>query len=1561
MSTEFLHGLDSWLVHDDVMAFKKGLRLDLEVISFTNQGVVAKPCNHEVSTSEFECIMPTWCLQYIDVGRTFTILDFKMVGNSHVLEGKGAKLFPILHPIDSAKGVAEAFGGLGGWTLGAKLNGTHVSLIVEADPNVAEAASRSLGIPCYSVDVMMDMALNMSLPDEAIVISDVLDPKIWVLAGLMNIACWLSSPPCPPWSGASRVRGLFATEGQTLVKFIYLLGISKCRCVNMENVPGLPKHIHYALVKVALYEAGLEIAVSSVDRLTPLLPATRPRWLATFVRSGMQFPANVVQRVRSLGIPSRLSDSSGDSIQASDVVQWTLQDWELCQCTPDQFALSMMGRSDLLPLKMRKDGYHLLTPEQILKLRVKSTRQILPNIMAMQGVQHELPLDLLQERGLHSFIVQVGENARFSTPFEILGALGFPPQMCLPDEFRVAWHMTGNTLSVAHAALQCLRARWLLGKSSGIGENLNGAFDICAAVRGQMIRMSSLKTVQDNGWMQLVPLDHAGNDDVLHSDAESVVSVATTIPDQREAISPTMQFHVHEPTCAKRKCEDHHHDEISKRTCQHAPQDNQVDPVLIPQVLAEEFPNLQGLRVSTMQPIQGECCFQAFPEVKGYELVVNMIHSQGIWSAIVVMHSRATVLHVLRINLPHAVEQHFHEVRINGVVVGLEEVHAAPSPWDLCFRPHSFGRIILAPFLQQTLVVEVDLTWTVADLKAYVAAEAAILPTQLSLKNDDQVCADGCFVLSFQGVMFKAEILRSLAPPDWMNMKPEMIENTQMKNACPEIGDDAPDDQVRVTYFDVKWQVVRSQIFDANILAVTLLENLFPNPCVKPELVLEGIRVEDNTPLSEFPLERYEIHFQELHKLDTVMVVSKVTEDRQDDKIHDAVQLWVRSPFKDRATCGQFRPKWSLCELTVSFLVCSKGEHSVQILQSGKLLSGMTRVRDVDHTRPLELRLCQLKGGAKNNAVAKKLREMLLSRGVNSDNVAERVATIQSKISGSDLTKIFALEEKEIWTALKTKANQSQVRLVTSEELKTHQKAIRQMKPDNASGSSDFKMPRKKNKMDDRPKTISINPMHFSTSDGDQVPMISTGQWGPDMKGFTIVSKEEAEKHMPPKKLSADPLALVVLTNVPFHGLVPVTVPASDHEGRPTLANAVVVNFGDKDICCRPSLPKVDLEAVPTAIVEVTIQKAQAVDWDKVRNPLDYLGQQVPELRKNQVISSWSWKTFDADRSPCAHERGHYAHGYMRVTEAVLIPTLARSGQAGVYLQPKTSDKKPDQRFGVVTLHGLSHEEVTKHAQSCKDALGVVQVGRDGSYAVRARREHITAIRQQISPNSICVQQGSVPTGATWWILRNIHVSTTCGELTAALKKLGWEASAIKPSGKASWVVCSIDSPPATHLCIGQDYVAVLPLLKQHGKTANSHEVVVPAPVIPDCSMCPDDDAASSTTASRLSDMKNELEDKLMGMINEKIRGCDERISGVANSVAEVKNDLHTVAEHTQKSFNEVKNQQNSIQMQIEQNNNGLMKQMQSLFTQMQQDLKSSFAGGEGERKCQKTDHDKDL
>ena len=82
--------------------------------------------------------------------------------------------------------------------------------------------------------------------------------------------------------------------------------------------------------------------------------------------------------------------------------------------------------------------------------------------MAAYTKQHELPDDLLQEKGVFGQIVNCHPETniyRFLSPFETALALVNTDFLILPEDVKSAARMVGNAISVCHAAIvlcQCI-------------------------------------------------------------------------------------------------------------------------------------------------------------------------------------------------------------------------------------------------------------------------------------------------------------------------------------------------------------------------------------------------------------------------------------------------------------------------------------------------------------------------------------------------------------------------------------------------------------------------------------------------------------------------------------------------------------------------------------------------------------------------------------------------------------------------------------------------------------------------------------------------------------------------------------------------------------------------------------------------------------------------------------------------------------------------------------------------------------------------------------------------
>ena len=881
---------------------------------------------------------------------------------------------------------------------------------------------------------------------------------------------------------------------------------------------------------------------------------------------------------------------------------------------------------------------------------------------------------------------------------------------------------------------------------------------------------------------------------------------------------------------------------------------------------------------------------------------------------------------------------------------------------NILFRPFCFARTVTMPFMELGLAVEVDVTWKFCDLLAYVATEAAVLPSCLQIAANGTAMNPEQYVLSvvdlhFQATMLIAdiEVPRPLAEPEVLQVS-EPVQSDEGSLFHPGV--------FRFTIRNPKWGTVRSCAVLAETCLGEVINDLLPNfmqdgmpqLCCKEQILPPSMKVGD------MPKEDVWMHFPTAKPWPAAQVVVSAFSIKSPFYVgHDeTIAIWVKGPFDHRACLRAIPGNETLLHVTARLLSEVMSSITIIAMQNGKGIDPRLHIHQLNREATVEFRACALPGGVKstskvNEANAKKLQTILGQRGVPQEALAARAALLVGTIDASQLTTILSKDDRAAWDELKVQANKAKIRMITNVELKEHQK-LQRKKASEGTLQHKHTRPRGNDKpassSDEPLKKVFIDPKHFQCESG-KVNIIDLAQWGPDQCGIAIATTAEANKMMPVDKISPEPLALVVLTKDVFAGQVPIALPATEITGKPVLTSAVVLNFGDIEVHCRPNLPKVDLQETPTATLEVFIIRNLVNQWQDVQNPLNYLGLQLPEIRKGQVIASWNFRAYDEGRQRCKHDQANYVHGFVKIPEEVLQPTLVRSGQAGVFLQVKADNKKPDPRFCIVAMHGQTLEEVVKMAKTLKNVLGVVQLGQNGVFALRARREHIQEIRRNALPQGISLQEGEIPVGADWWILRNLNTSTTCDSITMALRELGWNASAIRPTGKNSWVVCSADEPPATHLCIGNDYVAVMPAKSQTSAKSSDtpvSTVQIGANFCP--SMCPEESVGEVTTPTTVTsridhikqDLKADLEERLTNMIQDRMKECDMRVETLAATVEYVQNEVQEVQNAVHDLRTDTKAEFTSIRGDIADGNNTIMSQMQSLFSKMQTELQTTLA-----------------
>ena len=1557
------HVHDKWGIHlpDDTACFL-GRRVDLECSAILNDVVWATSISKGVPSMTVKCDFPNWLVAYFDVGRTFTVTDFELaeVGEQRVISAKSDELLPVLHPIPGHRAVAEAFAGIGGWSFGAAQCGVIPTILIEADLVTAQACAKSHGLPVHSIMESFTLASTMQLPDAWVLCADITDYKVHVICGLVGVTAWLASPPCQPWSKAGWQKGFVTVDGGVFACFLYATALSKPIFLNLENVPGLPDHPHFPILLHILQEAGWCIVNSGVEQIYPVLPIMRARWLATCISKSVKVDPKNIRIAESVQLPEVVPGLGHDNSPAKfGCLNRSPQEWELKQCVPDKEAIEAMSCPGYLPLKHRIRNYRSMDPSQVFQLRITNGNRPLPNAMASQGSQHLLPHDLLTEKGLHAYLVNDGLNLRFITPIEICIAMGFPSKLVLPSDFLVAWKIAGNALTVPHAALQCLRAHYVLGSQSIFQHGIRGPLELCERVLNSRFPISDFKAMPNEGWMSLVLINE--NVDVLPSiPATIVVSDDEGVTQGEPARDDPYLLDDDEPP-SKRPC-------ISP-TWQFRPDDLAV----IPELQKDDFPNCASWTVGIKHLVSGltfeDAQLMPCPESC---TAVKILHSQGSWIGSKLVQGHPNVSDAIREFFPHAIQEHFQEISLNDQAVWFGTSPFKCTSFDIKIKPFCFLRIVQAQWLPKDLPVEVDVAWTFADLIAFVACEAAVFPSSIQLETENRVMLPSVFVLAENSVAFMAKLVQSrsaivqtecIATCEYPSCDEGRIGIHCVSQLPPSNHDDsaAPirNGFVRFTTRHPKWGSVRSVTVAESTSAKDLVQILIPGfDSHAPQICVDEVLIDPSESVLNFPKGNMELIFQGERPWPAVQLVMTIPFQRSGCPGEFCVKD-VKGPFDSRPKSCKIPLDWTVLHLVASYLDLHSSNLTLLVLQNGRSVDPRLFVQQAEPAT-IDIRVCALPGGAKNSndQIAKKLAEILQKRGVPSVDKDSRAALILSKIPHSEVTAILSKNEFDAWAELKKKANEQKIRMITSTELKEFQQAQRKnkaaIKPTAANQKTKGPKGPKSANMD--PNHVTIDLSHFSCDGKTPVPLKVT-QWGPDSKGIAIATPTEAKKLLPVTNLSADGLALLVLTDKLFENKPPFTMPAVDALGSPMLAAGVLLNFGDIEIKYVPSLPAASLNEVPTATLEVTIQKKLVPKWGDVQNPLNYLGLQLPEIRSEKVIQSWNFRPYNDDRARVKHSDATYVHGFVKIPEELLLSTLQRSGLAGVFLQVKGSDRKLDPRFGLVVTHGSSLDDLLKLAKITKDVLGVVQLGQQQIFGLRAKREHLAAVRRCVLPQGIAIQEGDIPPDATWWFLKNLKASTTCADLTRALQCLGWNASAIRPGGKFSWIVCSNDDPPATHLCLNDDYVAVVPM-KQ-----SNQDPLKPTPtgvkvVQADFSMCPED-SDTTTVATRLTSLSTDLEDRLTSMINEKIQACDSKITAIHQSFESLKVDVETNSSQTQMELDFVKDQQaniqahlGSVETSIASSSTALMSQMQGLFQQMQNSLNSRFDSlGSGEVK----------
>ena len=273
----------------------------------------------------------------------------------------------------------------------------------------------------------------------------------------------MMSAPCQPWTGATtEAKGLNRKDGLTLLWCFARCKLIKPRMILLENVSNIVQHQHWRYVLQVLRWAGYIIVWAETLKLQEIFPQSRNRLLLVAVQS------NLWEEVSSLSW-----------ISWPQMPAYTLRTFRCIMTNPectgecthiDKEVLEMYVNPKLAPADSRKDLGKNISVAKMRAFRFKTLDDLIfPCVLANYTKAHDLPLDLLQDKGLFGGILIQDANPRFLTSAEIYMLMGGVSTSWLPESIPARIHVLGNCISVPHAAITILNAmRCIRGNSDDI-------------------------------------------------------------------------------------------------------------------------------------------------------------------------------------------------------------------------------------------------------------------------------------------------------------------------------------------------------------------------------------------------------------------------------------------------------------------------------------------------------------------------------------------------------------------------------------------------------------------------------------------------------------------------------------------------------------------------------------------------------------------------------------------------------------------------------------------------------------------------------------------------------------------------------------------------------------------------------------------------------------------------------------------------------------------------------------------------------------------------------------
>ncbi len=922
----------------------------------------------------------------------------------------------------------------------------------------------------------------------------------------------------------------------------------------------------------------------------------------------------------------------------------------------------------------------------------------------------------------------------------------------------------------------------------------------------------------------------------------------------------------------------------------------------------------------------------------GWGGIVVLKHENKNWMIAINTKTETLLSAVITQGLPHAKPVQFVKFEVEG-----KEIQ-----WDDCILCNPVCRVTFSPMTSRLTICEeslkicfsmmIDTTWTVKTALAICSYKIGCNIDSINMEYQGLTLKDEDFLVEYEtsqmDLKFKAVL------PGYVSWAPSAL-TPKDPGMAP-----APTSFKRWVARHPVNKVLRTCAFDRQTKIIDIVRVLFPDVhATVPWKVYHKEREMQNQeimPEGEVGIQWEGFRPLRVSTIHQCNAASSVISDQFQKAARDTyASVWIRSPFKVKPEYVKVPRSWTLMEVGASFFAQSQVNTSVICMDGSQVIDPDLLVDQFSKHGIMSFRMCPLLGGAKHDGVKSRLKKMLSEKGVPPNVVDDRVNGYVAKVN---LERFKGCDSDEkFWEKAKELANESHYRMILPAEFKGHQKHQRRDKIPRTSDSNNAGGGRAK-QCSPKAAEMVINPCHF-LDDGKSVKLLEVGRVGPDQAGLVIVSADEARKCLQMGLKSPDALALLVVDEN-LNGLgESFTLPAHLKDGTPVIVKAVLIQCGDRPVTYAASVPSIIVDQLEATTIEFIIVRDHVSNWSDTAVPLHYIGIHVPALRGSNLLSTWSIKAWGEGKKPIHYSNANHWHGYFRIQDDLLGSVLSRSGAAGIFMNPKTQDKRHDHRFATVAIPGQSLQEVIAKAEQCKHSVGIAKMG--AQFAIRCKREHLSAVRQFVMPESAFVETATFSEDKELYVLKNVP-QVGRDELSKALGQAGWKAEAVKAQGMNRWLVAAQSPPPASHLVINKSLTIIEKLQRNVEMTPFT---MVAKEYSVNTIVDHQQNVVQVSTTSRIAEIKAEMETRIAETVEKRMSEANSKIEKLTQALQQVQDSTEQSQANMAAELCSMKEEQTftkqklvDVETTVAASSQGIINQMQQMFAKMQDSLEANIA-----------------